>query len=223
MRTRVRRAGDLTGSRPPSSGLGLDAGGAGRRHAGGAAHVLAGEPHLLAAGRGQPQAARLRLHPGGRPQGGRLHLELPQEGARLGPLGAEGVDPVGELHLLDAEADEIVTDAERLRQALVNLLVNAREAARAAHRDVPAAPARPAGNVLTLAREPLRLSATPSVQLVTCALDEASGRVTLRHPAQGEITFRPDDAADLPRFLEWVRPLNPENRAQPVQIVSAGT
>lgn len=62
----------------------------------------------------------------------------------------------------------------------------------------------------------------PQLMAITCELDEASGRVTLRHPAQGEITFRPDDAADLPRFLEWVRPLNPENRAQPVQIVSAG-
>lgn len=53
-------------------------------------------------------------------------------------------------------------------------------------------------------------------------LDEATATVTLRHPARGAITFRPDDAADLPRFLEWVRPLNPANRAQPARIVTAG-
>lgn len=53
-------------------------------------------------------------------------------------------------------------------------------------------------------------------------LDEATATVTLRHPDRGEITFRPDDAADLPRFLDWVRPLNPENRAQPARIVTAG-
>jgi uncharacterized protein YcbX len=44
----------------------------------------------------------------------------------------------------------------------------------------------------------------------------------LRHPAQGEITLRPDDPADLPRFLDWVRPLNPKSRAQPARIVTAG-
>lgn len=62
----------------------------------------------------------------------------------------------------------------------------------------------------------------PQLMAITCTLNETTGSVTLHHPAQGEITFRPDDTADLPRFLEWVRPLNPENRAQPVQIVSAG-
>lgn len=62
----------------------------------------------------------------------------------------------------------------------------------------------------------------PQLMAITSTLDESTGRVTLRHSTQGEITFRPDDAADLPRFLAWVRPLNPPNRAQPVQIVSAG-
>jgi uncharacterized protein YcbX len=57
---------------------------------------------------------------------------------------------------------------------------------------------------------------------ITSVLDETSATVTLHHPAQGEITLRPDDPADLPRFLDWVRPLNPENRAQPARIVSAG-
>ena len=62
----------------------------------------------------------------------------------------------------------------------------------------------------------------PELMAITSTLDESTATITLRHPTQGEISFRPDDAADLPRFLDWVRPLNPENRAQPVQIVSAG-
>lgn len=62
----------------------------------------------------------------------------------------------------------------------------------------------------------------PQLMAITCALEEATATVTLNHPTQREITFRPDDAADLPRFLDWVRPLNPANRAQPVQIVTAG-
>ena len=53
-------------------------------------------------------------------------------------------------------------------------------------------------------------------------LIEATATITLRHPDRGEITFRPDDPADTPRFLDWVRPLNPENRAQPARIVTAG-
>jgi len=62
----------------------------------------------------------------------------------------------------------------------------------------------------------------PALMAVTCALDAATGTVTLRHPDRGEIAFRPDDPADLPRFLDWVAPLNPPDRAQPVQIVTAG-
>ena len=53
-------------------------------------------------------------------------------------------------------------------------------------------------------------------------LDEATATLTLRHPDRGALTFRPDDAADLPRFLAWVGPLNPANRAQPARIVTAG-
>ncbi|MFM7655945.1 MAG: MOSC domain-containing protein [Paracoccaceae bacterium] len=62
----------------------------------------------------------------------------------------------------------------------------------------------------------------PELMAITSVLDEATGRVTLHHPARGEIRFRPDDPADLPRFLDWVGPLIPESRARPAQIVSAG-
>ena len=60
----------------------------------------------------------------------------------------------------------------------------------------------------------------PALMAVTSMLD--GDTVTLRHPDRGEIAFRSDDPADLPRFLDWVSPLNPPDRAQPVQIVTAG-
>ncbi|MGV8955838.1 MAG: MOSC domain-containing protein, partial [Cypionkella sp.] len=62
----------------------------------------------------------------------------------------------------------------------------------------------------------------PALMAIASAFDEAAGVVTLTHPDAGEISFRPDDAADLPRFLDWVRPLTPPDRAQPVAIVTAG-
>lgn len=62
----------------------------------------------------------------------------------------------------------------------------------------------------------------PALMAVTSSLDVAAGTVTLRHPDWGEIVFNPDAPADLPRFLDWVTPLNPPSRAQPVGIVSAG-
>lgn len=61
----------------------------------------------------------------------------------------------------------------------------------------------------------------PALMAVTAQLDEGLAQVTLAHPDRGEITFAPDDPADLPRFLDWVRPLNPPDRAQPCSIVSA--
>lgn len=62
----------------------------------------------------------------------------------------------------------------------------------------------------------------PALMAVTSMLDAATGTITLRHPDRGDISFNPDDPADLPRFLDWVTPLNPPDRAQPAQIVTAG-
>ncbi len=61
----------------------------------------------------------------------------------------------------------------------------------------------------------------PGLMAIESQLDPETATVTLRHPGRGELVIRPDDPADLPRFLDWVRPLNPPDRAQPVQIVSA--
>jgi len=62
----------------------------------------------------------------------------------------------------------------------------------------------------------------PALMAVTSTLDAATRTVTLRHPDRGEVTFRPDDPADLQRFLDWAAPLNPPDRAQPARIVAAG-
>jgi uncharacterized protein YcbX len=62
----------------------------------------------------------------------------------------------------------------------------------------------------------------PGLMAITSVLHEETATVSLRHPAVGEITFAPDDAVDVDRFLAWVAPLNPVNRAQPCAIVTAG-
>jgi uncharacterized protein len=62
----------------------------------------------------------------------------------------------------------------------------------------------------------------PGLMAISARLDERTGAVTLMHPEKPDLTFRPDDADDLARFLDWVRDLNPADRAQPVQIVKAG-
>lgn len=62
----------------------------------------------------------------------------------------------------------------------------------------------------------------PALMAVESRLDEETATVTLHHPDRGAIVFRPDDPADLPRFLDWVQPLNPPDRAQPARIVTAG-
>lgn len=62
----------------------------------------------------------------------------------------------------------------------------------------------------------------PALMAITCALDEATKTVTLNHPETGALSFRPDDPLDLPRFLQWVAPLIPPDRARPTKIVSAG-
>lgn len=59
----------------------------------------------------------------------------------------------------------------------------------------------------------------PALMAITAELH--GERVTLRHPDRPELTFRPDSATDLPLFLDWVAPLSPPDRAQPMKIISA--
>lgn len=64
-------------------------------------------------------------------------------------------------------------------------------------------------------------SKAPNLMAINAALDETRAEITLRHPDRPEICFRPDDAGDAARFLDWVRPLCPPGRAQPARIYSA--
>ncbi|WP_146591743.1 MOSC domain-containing protein [Puniceibacterium confluentis] len=64
-----------------------------------------------------------------------------------------------------------------------------------------------------------RVSKAPQLMAVTATLDEATETITLRHPARPDLTFSPD--RDQLAFLDWVRPLMPEDRAQSARIVRA--
>jgi len=63
---------------------------------------------------------------------------------------------------------------------------------------------------------------TPSLAGIWAQLDEDAGTITLRHSKLGEISFRPDDAGDATRFLNWVEPLTQAVSTKPVAVVSAG-
>lgn len=61
---------------------------------------------------------------------------------------------------------------------------------------------------------------TPALVAIDSALDEASGVVTLTHPARPSLTINPDDPGDQARFLDWVAPLCPEGRPKPAAVVA---
>ncbi|HQU68981.1 MAG TPA: MOSC domain-containing protein [Albidovulum sp.] len=66
-----------------------------------------------------------------------------------------------------------------------------------------------------------RGSKAPALMAINAALDEATVTLTLTHPDRPALSFRPDDDADTARFLDWLRPLSPPDRAQPARIYSA--
>ncbi len=59
---------------------------------------------------------------------------------------------------------------------------------------------------------------TPALAGLWAKLDEATATITLTHVDLGSVTFAPDDAADAARFLNWIAPLCPPDRAQPAAI-----
>ncbi len=60
----------------------------------------------------------------------------------------------------------------------------------------------------------------PSLMAINARLDEARAEVTLTHPDRPDLSICPDDAADAARFIDWVRPISPADRALPDRIVS---
>lgn len=58
----------------------------------------------------------------------------------------------------------------------------------------------------------------PGLMAIRAEVDENTEQLTLCHFDQPDITF--DPMGDVSGFLEWVRPLMPENRAQSAGIIS---
>ena len=67
----------------------------------------------------------------------------------------------------------------------------------------------------------LRGVSGPQLMAVTATLDEAAGRVTLRHPDRGEITIDPE--AEGARLAAWLGPLWPEDQPRPTGLASCET
>ena len=61
----------------------------------------------------------------------------------------------------------------------------------------------------------------PELMALDSTLDEATGVLTLRHPVLGTCAFRLGDEADMARAVDWLRPLNPPDRAAPARMVTA--
>lgn len=61
---------------------------------------------------------------------------------------------------------------------------------------------------------------TPGLAGIWAKLDEETRVITLTHQDLEPLSFEPDNPKDSDRFLAWVAPLCPPNRAQPRGIVS---
>ncbi|MDE4134665.1 MOSC domain-containing protein [Phaeobacter sp. QD34_3] len=64
-----------------------------------------------------------------------------------------------------------------------------------------------------------RVAKAPQLMAITVHYDADAGTVSLSHPERGALSFNPDAPEDLPRFLDWVRPLMPEDRAASARIL----
>lgn len=62
-----------------------------------------------------------------------------------------------------------------------------------------------------------RAAGSPSLMAITCKTE--AHRLRLSHPERPDLVFDPN--AEQAAFLDWVRPLMPEGRAQPVKLVEA--
>lgn len=65
----------------------------------------------------------------------------------------------------------------------------------------------------------LRGVKAPQLMAIEARFDEEGEEISLSHPQLGTLTVRPDLAEDAARLIDWVRPLIPQDRAQPVKVV----
>jgi uncharacterized protein YcbX len=66
-----------------------------------------------------------------------------------------------------------------------------------------------------------RVAKIASLMAISATLDEATGIVTLAHPDRDTLSIDPD--TDTDRFIEWVKPLVPEETLQPARLIRAAT
>lgn len=64
-----------------------------------------------------------------------------------------------------------------------------------------------------------RVAKVPALMQITAELDEVTETLTLHHPDLAPLSIAPD--RDGAAFLDWVKPLMPENRAQSARLVRA--
>ncbi|HKK97484.1 MAG TPA: MOSC N-terminal beta barrel domain-containing protein [Marivita sp.] len=64
-----------------------------------------------------------------------------------------------------------------------------------------------------------RAAKIPALMAITSSLDEKTGHLTLRHPDRTDLTFDPKTEGDT--FIDWVKPLVPEDALQPARLVEA--
>lgn len=65
----------------------------------------------------------------------------------------------------------------------------------------------------------LRGVTDPALMAATCALDEATGDITMDHPTAGQVTFNPESGPDA--FLDWVRGIWSADLPKPTGIYRA--
>lgn len=61
----------------------------------------------------------------------------------------------------------------------------------------------------------------PSLMAIAALLDENDQRLLLSHPDRPDLNFYPDKPEDVARFLDWVRPMMPSDRAASTGLVRA--
>lgn len=62
---------------------------------------------------------------------------------------------------------------------------------------------------------------TPGLAGIWAEFDEGAGQMHLRHEALGNLSFDPENADDVARFVTWVSPLCPPDKFQPTGLAKA--
>ena len=64
-----------------------------------------------------------------------------------------------------------------------------------------------------------RVAKIPALMAVDGSFNEDTGQLTVSHPRQDDLVFDPE--TEEAAFLEWIKPLIPEDTLQPARLVSA--